>query len=245
MENQQRYKQRPKNAMDHTKLRLTAPPPQGGNRRPAMAFSVVNNNPRIDVYTNIETDKDGGKIRAAMDTPVFFSVLELIQQAIDSTEPFQRAIENKNHKFFNGKRSEKPETISKTIVGKDEEGRVFISVVAKGVTPVKFIFTHSYYHNYMHRDGSPVSEAEVSVLMAKSYLKMLQGMIPSVLTKHYVEPPPRDNNNNRGGGNRGGGYGGGQQQQERQPEQSDTSKPSADYDKGDQFSEFLTDDFPM
>ena len=192
---------RPKNALDEYKLRLSAPPAQGATKPASMAFSVVSNNPRIDVYTNVPNDKNNGNIRAAMDSPTFYSLLELLEKAINGPADNRYSIKNMNHTFFEGKRSEHPKLISTTTVGKDKEGRVFISLIAKDRPLIKFVFLPSMYHSLVKMDGSDFSEAEMSEVYARAYLNLLRNLVADVLTETYTEPKPRDEN---GGGNRGG-----------------------------------------
>ncbi len=199
---------RKKNVLDETKLRLSADPVSGSKRRPSLAFSVVKNNPRIDIYTNVEGDKNNGNIRAAMDAPVFFSLLQLVKEAI-AAEPGKRwAIQNKNYKWFGpGKKSDAPVNLSDTIIGKDAEGRIFISVIDKEDTSrpkIKFCFGSGYWHDIFHGDGTPFTEVEDSVLCAKAFVGMLEGLIPVVMANEYEPPVPRDQQ----GGGQGNSYGG-------------------------------------
>lgn len=239
----------PKTALSEYKLRLEAPAPEGGTRKPSLAFSVAKNQPRISVYTNIESDRNRGMVIAKMDTPTFFGFLQLLRNVIEGESDTKYSIENKEHTFFNGERSREPKVTSTTVVGKDREGRVFIGVVAKNITPIKFIFGPTDYHHLVHKDGTPFTQAELSVLYAKGYLELLHNLIPSVLDTHYTEPEPRNNNRgggggggnyNRGGGgnyNRGGGNRGGGNQQRAQREEP----AGGDDDWGGD----VTDDFPM
>lgn len=194
MSQNQRFQAPPrkKNALDEYKLRLSARPQQGAQKPSSLAFSVVKNMVHVDVYTNVPNDKDNGRIRAAMDSPTFFAMLELLNLAIESNEPFSRKIENKNFTFYQGKRSEAPQIVSNTMVGKDKEGRVFLAVLAKDRPNIPFYFLPSSFHSLTMQDGSPVDEGTVSVIYAKGFLKLLYTLVPTVLSAEYVEPAPRD-----------------------------------------------------
>lgn len=207
-QNQQYRKPLPKTAFNEFKLRMSARKLEGANRRPTLAFSLVKNNPRITVRTELETDKNKGVVAAPMDAPTFYAFLELLNKAIESDSDCGWYIENKNHTYEGGERSREPVVMSKTIVGKDEEGRVFIGVSSRGITPVKFIFGSSYYHALSDKGGSALTEAEASCLYAKGYIKLLTNLTASVMDTHYTEPEPRQyggGNNNRGGQSSGGG----------------------------------------
>ena len=198
--------QRKKIALDESKLKLSGPQQDGGRGRPTLAVGLHKNQPRLDVYTNDPNDKtDNGRIRAAMDSLTFFALLESLNQVIESPGKIMKAVQNRGYSFRGGKRSEQPETLSTTIVGKDDDGRVYIEVVAERRPRIKFYFLSSNWHHLMDQSGNKLGEAEVTVLYAKAWMKLMQGLIPHLLVTEYVEPEPRDGNGGQrgGGGNRG------------------------------------------
>lgn len=203
---------RAKNAMDEFKLRLSCPPVQGAQKPGSFAISLVANNPRIDVYTNVPNDKNNGNIRAAMDMPVFYMLLEAMQDALTLEDSQVLKIQNLNHTFFEGKRSEQPKLISTTCVGRDKEGCLFIAVVAKDRPYLKFNLLPSNYHAMIGVDGNPMDKRQASNYFLRGYSAMLRAMMAAVAAKEYQEPVKKDQ---QGGGQRpqGGGnsYGGGGQ----------------------------------
>lgn len=227
---------RVKTGLDEYKLRLSAPPSQGATKPASLAFSLVANQPRIDVYTNVPNDKQNGNIRAAMDAPTFWALIEALKIVIDGEAGQKISIPNKNYTWWEGKRSDEPKLVSTTIVGKDKEGVVFISVVAKDRPFIKFPFLPSLFHTLVKADGSGFTDAEMSILYAKGYAKNLPMLYASVSDTHYQEPKPKDG---AGGGQGGqGGYqrsGGGQQRSSGGG--GGQSRQSSD--------SFDDDDFPM
>lgn len=205
---QQRGTPRKKTALDEFKLRLVGEPVNGAKRPPTLGFSIVKNLPQIDVRTNVESDKDYGRISAKLDQPTFFAVMELINKAIEGPNDSKTVVKNFAHRFINGKRSD-PMLDSQIVVGKDASGVVYMGVMSweKERPIIKFPFRPSQYAKFSNSDGTEMSLADVSVLYGKGYLKMLHGLIPLVLASEYVEPPPRDPQ--QGGGGYGGGQGGG------------------------------------
>ena len=236
MSQNQRFQAPPrkKNALDEYKLRLSARPQQGAQKPASLAFSVVKNMVHVDVYTNVPNDKDNGRIRAAMDSPTFFAMLELLQMAIESPEQMSRKIENKNFTFYQGKRSETPMVVSTTMIGKDKEGRVFLAVLAKDRPNIPFYFLPSSFHHLLNQDGSPLDEGTISVIYAKGFIKLLYALVPAVLESEYVEPVPRDQ---QGGGQRPQGGGGGNYQGGGQRSEAPAAAGPA--------SAWGEDDFPM
>lgn len=219
---QRNFTPRTKNALDEFKLRLSAQKLEGGDRRPTLGVSVISNNPRLDVYTNVPNDKNRGNIRAAMDGVTFFAFLEMFETALNEGPGYKAYIENKMPPRDRSQ-GNKPELVSRTVFGKDGEGVMYISVLSADESrpKVKFPFMSSYYHDLCGGDGQRLSKGEVSVIMARGWLRMLKGLVPAVMDTHYREPQKRDGGGggfrgkggNGGGGynnNRGGGNGGGQ-----------------------------------
>lgn len=194
----QNFKPIPKTALNEFKLRLLGPEQEGSRRPPALAVSVIRNQPRIDVFTNIPNDQDNGRISAAMDTLTMHALLEEIERLADGEPDNVIKVENRTG------RPGETRIVSYTYTGKDKEGRMFISVTAEGRPKIKFTFLPSQYHNFAHRDGTPYSEAELSVVYAKSWAKTMRNLLGPVLVSYYEEPEPRQGGNRPNGG--GAGY---------------------------------------
>ena len=221
-------------ALNEFKLRLYADPVSGSKKKPSLAVSVVKNQPRITVRTNVETDPENGRVMAKMDAPTFFGFLEVLRLAIDAEPGYRRSIENKNP-FIGGKANfENPMTESTTHIGKDPEGRVFIGVVNKKVTPVRFYFKPTNFHYLVDQDGNAIPEAELTVIYAKAWLNLMYQLVPNVLDTHFEEPDTSNWNNN-GGGQQRNNYGGGQQQQ----------RPSKPANNNSGWNDDFADDIPM
>lgn len=202
---------RKKIALDNRKLSLFAPCPSAPGKTASLSWRLVSNNPRITVYTNDPadmTEKNGnGLIAAALDAPIFFMLMRLMYNIIDAAPGTKEKIENKNFIFPGGKRSEKPVVVSEIIVGKDDDGVVFISVVAydKQRPRIKFELLPSEFHSLYHQNGQQFTKGEASALYARGYIQCLEGLMSHLLVTEWVEPEKKDNGNNRnGGGNRGG-----------------------------------------
>ena len=223
---------RPKNGLDNNKLNLTALNAKG--KRASLQWQLVNNNPRIVVYTNDPDDQiDYGKIAAKIDAPVFFAFMNMIEKAMASPSEFKDKIDNSNFSWVGGKRAETPTVESSLLVGKDADGVVWVAVSAPRRPQIKFPFVNPEFHNFFHKDGTAYSKSEVSVLMAKSYLDVLRLMMANLLVSAYVEPKPKEGGNTGGGGggyrNAGGNnrnFNGGGQRQESQK----SNEPSGDDD---------------
>lgn len=220
---------RKKIALDNRKLALSAPCPSAPGKFSTLSWRLVTNNPRITVYTNDPADmtekNQNGLISAALDAPVFFMLMKMLYKIVDAPAGTKEKIENRNYIFPAGKRSEKPVVVSEIIIGKDEEGVVFISVVAydKNRPRIKFDLVPNEFHTLYHQNGQQFTKAEASELYARGYIKCLEGLMNHLLVTEWVEPEKKDNGNNRnGGGNRGGNN------NQRQQQSNDGGNDSGD-----------------
>ena len=210
---------RKKIALDNRKLNLFAPCPSAPGKFASMSWRLVSNNPRITVYTNDPADmtekNSNGLIAAALDAPVFFMLMKLLYKIVDAAPGTKEKIENKNFIFPGGKRSEKPVVVSEIIVGKDDDGVVFISVVAFDKTRprIKFELVPGEFHSLYHQSGQQFTKAEASELFARGYIQCLEGLMTHLLVTEWVEPEKKDNGNN----NRNGGQNRGNNNQRQQP----------------------------
>lgn len=197
--------QRKKTSLDNKKLNLSTKCPSADGKISSLIWGIVNNNPRITVFTNDPNDtKDNGRISANLDLPVFFMFLEKFEECIASNVEVKYKLENSNYTFIGGKRSEKPVVVSELWFGKDKDGIMWISVMAANRPKIKFPFILSDFHHLQNADGTPVSASEVSMGVAKAYVNILRNMMLTLACDNYYEAPPRNNDNRRGGN--GGGY---------------------------------------
>lgn len=205
----------PKNTLSHNKLHLQAQTPSDASKKSTLKWEFTGNNPRIVVWTNEPgddgRDKDYGKIIAALDLPVFNIFLEMLSEIAAGPRDTKSKIENKNYIFPGGKRSEQPVVVSELWVGKDKDGKVWICVSKRDRPRIKFVLgDEMQYHKFIHGDGTPYSDEQVSTMCARGYVRMLTEIMNAMAIAHYKEPEPKPDNNNRGGNNynRGNNNGG-------------------------------------
>jgi hypothetical protein len=201
---------RAKTPLDNNKLQLYAMNDEGKSAR--LLWSIINNNPRITVYTNMSTDsgeeKNFGRISANLDMPVFMTVLELLNNVGSLPNGEKYVMENKGYTYVGGRRSDNPTKVSELWIGKDAEGVVWLSVVAEGRPKIKFELLLPSFHTLMSAStGQPLGKAKVSEIVAKGYVRLLTQLVPVIYNDHYVEPaelPDRPNDNKFG--NKSGGF---------------------------------------
>jgi hypothetical protein len=189
-----------KHAINEKKLQLHSPNASGKNA--TLKFNVNKNYPRIDVYTNDDNDpKAKDPIRAAMDQPCFFLFLQLLKDAAHSKEAMENTIENVGHTFYGGKRSEKPEVISRTEVGRDDKGVVYICVTAKGRPKIKFSLAPTNWNRLINSStGEKIGESKASTMVALAWATMLSEMVSTYLVFGYEEPEEQPQRQGGGGG---------------------------------------------
>lgn len=188
---------------------------QGG---PRLLWALFDGNPRIIVRTNDPNDEQNnyGQITAPID-PFTCSALALMIKEAAKAEPGYRAkIVNKST-WHNGKKHDEPVRINDIIVGKDNDGGVYISLHEDNRPNIRFFFGPSSWHLLVKSDGSPVSKAEFSPLYAVAYADLLLATISSIIgygsyvstyTDHdgnSQEQKPVFSKGGSGGYNRGGG----------------------------------------
>ncbi len=202
-----------KTSLKNPKLRLAAPNPAVKGVYASLSFDVYQNNPRIIIDTKdpgMMTKENGfSRITAAMDPVGFGMFLELMKDIIASPAADKKKVETFGNDYVNGQRSNEVVHLTDIWVGKDAEGVVFLSVISKkpGWPVIKFAFglSDQRFTKIYHSDGTQYSKAELSVLGARTYYKLLTELVPNILDTHFYEAPPNPKYAKGGGGN-GGGY---------------------------------------
>lgn len=230
--------------LNSSKLRLSAQNP--ANKKYAnLSVDLYRSNPRIIVNTNddaLRNENDGwGKITAAMDPLLINILIEKLRLIAQSKEPTRVALENYNHSYSGGQRSQDIAHLNTVWIGRDDQGVVYISVVHvdQKFPRIKFPFgpSDNRYGRFKGADGNELSRAELSSMSALGWCAVMQDALNYLMVTTYEAPPKPQgkfggggNRGNYGGGNRGnygggnrGGYGGGQREQ---------AKPSESFDGG-------------
>jgi hypothetical protein len=240
--------------IDDLKLRLYAAPVNGAQKRPQFRVQIYENNPRFVVKTNVDNDKDHGKITAAMDLPIFFMVADILEKVIQGPNDNQLRVVNKKRKFINGESKILDDTY--TVVGKDAAGVVWISILAydKERPRIKFELLPNEYHTVIGPGGAPYDKGLMSQHFATGYLDTLKKIIHGVFVKDYkyVDYFAKKSDRKQGGGggnqggyqnrsqgNQGGGGGNYNRPQQSQPAAQTRGSTSVDNDWS------ADDDLPM
>lgn len=151
--------------------------PGAEGKRSRLAFSIRDNNPRITVYTNVPTDTVSyGIIAAPMNPETFFVMLDLLKKIAVGENGNKHKIDCfTQYKDKEGKLQDRT-LLSEVLIGKDDNGIVWISVVSGSRPKIKFEFRISDFHKLYKADGHQFSESESSVLEALAKVKALESI---------------------------------------------------------------------
>ena len=229
-----------KTILDHFGFKLTAKPQSGSTRKPTLQVRIKDNQPSFLVYTNVEGDKDNGRIESKTDTATFFTILTALDDIIKGANDRRYTVEIRDRKFIGNKLSDAPMLDSRIIVGKDKSGIVWIAVTSydEKRPAIRFPFKLSEKATASLTIGETtekVQESDISRMVATSYLQMLKEMVPHIMRVGFFEKPrdaPKSNQNQNNRGN-SGGY---QNQRQTQSIGNDDSFGSTSFEE---------DDFPL
>ena len=194
---------KPSNVLDNGKLTMSAPKLANGEFPPKFKVGTYNNNPQYTVFTGVTSAKRGGVISAGMDPITFYTPLRLIERMIDEPIPQETVTyEIENHA---GRGSEKA-IKSRTIIGKDPEGVVFISIldVDDSMPKVRFNFDADFYHKI---NVNGMSKGQISCISAQGFVDAWRSILGPHLVNSYEKVVFRGGGggNHNKGGNSGGG----------------------------------------
>lgn len=204
---------RAKTALDDVKWRLRGDKVlEGGKYPPTLSFvQQTNGNPMIEIYLN-NGEKDINKLRiqVKMDQWMADIIFETLEEAAKTKEEnFKRVLEVKAQ-FLYGKRLDQPKVVAKVIIGKNEQGRVYLGVAADGRPAVRFTFeANTDWFNYADGNGNPLPLEVLDKVFCLAWVKGVCAVWHRLFAQNWKAPEPKQNNNgNRGGnsGNSGGGW---------------------------------------
>ena len=202
-----------KTIFDDQKLKLTAKPIEQGARPPTFQVSTYRNNPQFTVYTNHDNGSGVTWISAGMDAGTFWYTLQaIVHLATNGTNGDCVEIENKRD-IPKEKRQDpkvKYEIVSKTMIGRDDDGKIWISIQdqKKANAPkIRFYFQINYYHNV--RWKSNLTPGQLSQQYALGWVDMVSKLMGGLLLNNPNAAIDAENAQSAWqskGGNSGGGY---------------------------------------
>ena len=220
---------REKTITDHPLNKIHGPLNSSGKKPTFHPYLHINGNdssknaPRVVVYTNDDQDKSmkQDQITGELDLVTYLGFIDAIFDAANPDKEFtQEVIELRNYIWMNGQRSEEPKTKAYLIVGRNENGTVYVSL--KHFDPkraaLKFEFAHGVYTRLVSQEGA-VAPAVASRRVARAQAELWKATMLKMWQEKTGLPIPKQMNQGGFGGNNGGfggqkqgGFGGGQQQ---------------------------------
>lgn len=207
---QNQQQQRPKTVLNHRALTMYAPNSEG--KFASASFDVKKNDPLITVRTNVAADanNDYGRLQANVPLDKFYMFLEMLRHAALTDAPFRWAYEHKDRKFIGqGKMTDGPVLIYRLVVGREENGVVFWSLVLDKRPNIKFSFLSDTKTMFRDADGNEMSKAVESKFLTLGKVKAIEEMMSQEVRAQYKHPEPKQQGGGGGGYNRGGQGGGG------------------------------------
>lgn len=199
---------------------LFADPVQGAHKRPNIKIKPMGNVPRIIVKTNVEGDRNNGRIDFNTDLATFAAAMHALRQMAEGTSKHDLLNFDYTDDFVAGKKLDKPMLLSTLQIGRDKDTeRLYIAIIAHQRPRIQFFFGPSKFHGIRLRDGAPLPLGELSSAYAIGFLEPACHMLYNLLSgsafdenaKNVAKPPAMQG----GGGGGGNSYGGGQQQRQQ------------------------------
>lgn len=227
--------------LNDQKWSFSAKPFEGAKGRPKLSFGVYMGNPNLVVFTNHPSDQGKKPLRLGMDMKTLGSYAQFIIDFAKTGNPGDAyALEC---------RSGAPNALKHEgdfIVGKEQDGVIYIGAVKEGYTNIKFHILPPMHHSLRSASGEALSKARLSEVWAIGYFTELVPVVRKLVELTYRAPEPR-----QGGG--GGGYqkggGGGYQKGGYNNGGGGYQKPQGGYQKpqaaaGGGYGDY-DDDIPM
>lgn len=186
------------------KLKLSAKPLAQGAKPPAFVIGIYRNNPQFTVFTGHDNGSGLTMISAGMDIFTFRTVMLSLRELatnqsigackfrVDNKKPIPKE-ERTDPKI-------KLKTTSETWIGKDEDGKCWMSLVStenEQAPKIKFYIGSDYYHTYN-------ANAEVSkIIVANKTVSFCDTFIS------YIDEAIKISNTDEKGNDRSGGQNGG------------------------------------
>lgn len=208
-------------------LRLSGNPIQGSKRPPTLGFTVKRDGKQgpwmvfLEVRTNLEGDKDYGRIQFALDLPTAMTLLTRIEMAAkeENFEGFR--MEMLNRRYIRQQNAWSKEPMRDGFIGlfMDANRRICIGVSswdeARPKTEFPLVPVNDFRRavRFINGRGEAMDDAAATRLYAVGWARAMMALLTERFTNEYVPPEPRPEGQQGGygGGNRGGngGYGGG------------------------------------
>lgn len=202
--------QKPKTIMNHNALSMYAPNGEGKFANASVDFKK--NNVNVVIRTNVANDANNNYGRIAEMVPMdkYMTFLRMLEEAAMSTDNnFRWCYEHRDRKFIGqGKMTDGPVLIYRLVVGKEENGVVYWSMVQEKRPNIKFSFLSDTKTSFKDGDGNEMPKGLESKFLTLGKVDAIRLAINAQADKQYKHPEPKQPNGGNGNWNRGGQGGG-------------------------------------
>ena len=179
--------------LDFVRFNLYANLSSNSGARARLTWGLINGNPRITVFTNDPSDTvDNKVIPFNMTFEVMYIVFDLLEKIAKHQGEVKYVFEYSRRVYENNKPTNETVKVSNLIIGKDNEGMCWMSVIASNRPQIKFEFTIGNQTVIYGQNGEPLRADLVSAATVLGTIKGLQGAYAGVLSDIFMNPPPRE-----------------------------------------------------
>jgi len=233
-------KERAKHSLNDFRFRLVGQRLEGATKPCNLGFDIGRDGVEFTANTNVDGDKDYGRIRASVSLQDAFFIMTILERAPRMAPGKHETIAIAGASWDRQSNSRKVRLQANMKIGRNDAGVIYLSVGSwENQRPIVMIeMLPSNMLKLVDSDGNPAPADKVSELMAVAWAKSLSQMLPMVFNQEYARVNADFLAKQRAPG--GGGQQGGGQQQSSGGGQSTPNRGGSSYG-----SDFDGDDLPM
>lgn len=204
---------------DNKKLTLMTKTLPGGNFPPSLKADMYNGNPSLFVLTGNKKGEGVTFVRAGLEHKTAGLICQLVETLADAiVNEYTTGTRHEDSGKLTTitiecKSGKDRETVSKVIIGKDPENRMFLSILSvkdSSAPVIQFFFGADLFHP-VQINGSEKLTASISAMAAKEWAMRTREYwyVYSITNPHEPEQQQGGGGYNKGGYNNNSGGGGG------------------------------------
>ena len=142
----------------------------------------------VDADENIQErtkENNFGKLTARLGGTVFYTLLNMLKFAKTKEAGWKMGLQN-FHNYVNGQKVDKPQHTNDVLVGVDNDGCVWMTIVENGRESVRFFFGPSDWHNWKKGDGEMATRKEMNHWSLEGYVSGVTAAMSAIMGLHAV-----------------------------------------------------------
>ena len=150
----------------------------------ATGFPFMN----VDADENIQErtkENNFGKLTARLGGTVFYTMLQMLKMAKTKEPGWKMGLQN-FHNYINGQKVDKPQHVNDVLIGTDNDGCVWMTIVENGRESVRFFFGPSDWHNWKKGDGEVATRKEMNHWSVEGYVNGVTAAMSAIMGLHAV-----------------------------------------------------------